>query len=499
MKRIFLAGLMFLGVGGPIQALNAATFLYFTSSPESWIGQGQTLTLTNGFYATRTYNLGAYTDSVHLGAGGYELTIVGPGLTLPTVGFYPDATRWPFMGSGAGMSFTGPGRGNNTLTGCFYVLQADYDATGQPAAFAVDFVQYDSGNLSKWNRASVRFNSDIPVPASPPPMRLTAIGVTNGFAQFVVTGPPDTECVIERSSDLLTWVPLHTNMISPVGSVPISDPGSIGEPHRFYRAVSSSGGGSGGNNDPFANRVQIPPAGGTVTGSNVDATKEAGEPNHGDVSGGKSVWWTWTAPANGIVNIGTDGSSFDTTLGVYQGTDVASLTTVFEDDDAGTGSRSRAVFNATVGVTYQIAVDGYAGASGDIQLTVKMGVPNDAFANRLQLAGSYDVYFGHNIGAATEAGEPFHWDTTGGSSVWWTWTAPATGVVTFTTAGSNFDTILAAYTGNSVGGLTLMANNDDYGGMTSQISFTAIAGTTYQIAVDGYDGWMGGILLQVQQ
>jgi len=164
MKRILLISVLFLAGGFPVPEVHAATFFYFTSSPASWIGQGQTLTLTRGFSAYREFNLGAYTNSVHLTADGYELTIVGPVLALPTLGFYPNATRWPFMGTGAGMAFTGPGRGNNTLTGNFNVLQADYDATGQVTAFAVDFVQYDEGNQSAWSRGSIRFNSNIPVP-----------------------------------------------------------------------------------------------------------------------------------------------------------------------------------------------------------------------------------------------------------------------------------------------------------------------------------------------
>src|ERR1043166_3808900 len=230
MKRIFLAGFTLLGAVCLRPSLNAATFFYFTSSPTSWIGGGQTLTLTN-VSASRTGNLGAYTDSVHLSAGGYELAIVGPGLTLARIGFYPGATRWPFMGSGPGMAFTAPGRGNNTLTGCFNVLQADYDATGQVAAFAVDFVQYDEGNLTRWNRGSIRFNSAIPAPGPPPPILINQLVTTNGVVQFALTGPPDTQCLIQRSSDLLTWVPLATNAISPVGLIAISDPGAMGEAH----------------------------------------------------------------------------------------------------------------------------------------------------------------------------------------------------------------------------------------------------------------------------
>jgi hypothetical protein len=164
MKRLFCFCCLTLAVVLPKQTLHAATAFYFTSSPQSWIGQGLTQTSTN-VSASVTYNLGAYSDSVHFGtAGDFGLTIVGPGLTLPSVGFYTNATRWPFQGSGPGLDFTGPGRGNNTLTGYFNVLQADYDTNGQVASFAVDFMQYDEGFSAWWNKGSVRYNSNIAIP-----------------------------------------------------------------------------------------------------------------------------------------------------------------------------------------------------------------------------------------------------------------------------------------------------------------------------------------------
>jgi hypothetical protein len=483
---------------GPL-ATNPATFFSFTSSPGSWIGGGQTVNFTS-VSASRTFNLGAYTDSVHLSASGYELTIVGPGLTLAQVGYYPGATRWPFMGSGPGLALTAPGRANNTLSGWFNVLQADYQANGQVAAFAVDFVQYDEGNVTWWNRGSIRYNSAIPTPGPAPAMRMNNLVRTNGVVQFALAGPADAQCTIQTSSDLINWVPLQTNAISPVGLLAISDSGAMGHARRFYRAVSGSGGSSSTNNDQFANRFQIPSAGGTVTGSSATATKETGEPNHGNTTGGRSLWWTWTAPSSGLVSVSLDGSSFDTTLGVYQGTAVNSLTSIAQDDDGGAGTSSRVIFNATAGVAYQIAVDGYLGDSGSINLTVKPGLLNDSFANRLQLIGPLDIVVGANVGASPEAGEPYHWQTTGGQSVWWKWQAPTSGVVTISTAGSNFDTIMAAYTGTSVAGLTLVANNDDFGAsVTSQISFFATAGTVYQIAVDGYGPAAGGIILILQQ
>ena len=54
------------------------------------------------------------------------------------------------------------------------------------------------------------------------------------------------------------------------------------------------------------------------------------------------------------------------------------------------------------------------------------------------------------------------------------------------THGSDFDTVLAVYTGAAVNNLTQIAANDDYGGMqTSELSFQFNPGVTYHIAVDG--------------
>jgi hypothetical protein len=66
--------------------------------------------------------------------------------------------------------------------------------------------------------------------------------------------------------------------------------------------------------------------------------------------------------------------------------------------------------------------------------------------------------------------------------------------VEFNTAGSSFDTTLAIYTGNNVTNLSSVAANDDdiaAGVHTSRLSFNAIAGVTYRVAIDGYGGDYG--------
>ena len=64
-------------------------------------------------------------------------------------------------------------------------------------------------------------------------------------------------------------------------------------------------------NDNFANRQVITNAvPWTVTGSNVNASVESGEPKITLNVGGASVWWSWTAPYSGAMTLTTAGQQF---------------------------------------------------------------------------------------------------------------------------------------------------------------------------------------------
>ena len=138
---------------------------------------------------------------------------------------------------------------------------------------------------------------------------------------------------------------------------------------------------AGPANDYFANGIVASGPSASVTGSSIGATKESGEPNHAGLAGGKSVWWSWTAPSAGSVAINTSGSSYDTLLAVYSGTSLLGLTAVASNDDIGGGVlQSRVTFNAAAGTTYRIAVDGYGGASGTINLNISQTTSSCAYS-----------------------------------------------------------------------------------------------------------------------
>ena len=124
-------------------------------------------------------------------------------------------------------------------------------------------------------------------------------------------------------------------------------------------------------NDDFANAQPISSTSGTVTGTNVQATKEPGEPAHDGDPGGASVWYVWTAPANvgGSVTFDTCGSDFSTLLAAYQGDAVGALSqvsTLLPGNAPGCSAGGRTIrFDVPYsGGTFYIAVDGASSPSG---------------------------------------------------------------------------------------------------------------------------------------
>jgi len=249
-------------------------------------------------------------------------------------------------------------------------------------------------------------------------------------------------------------------------------------------------------NDNFVNQIALTGATANVTGTNSGATGEVGEPaQSGPLN---SSWWSWTAPTTGLYNINTRGSGFDTYLSVFTGSALSTLTLIGADDDGGGSFASMVSLNATAGTTYRIAVDGYGSARGPIALNIGPPPPaNDNFADRIALTGATATTTGTNSGATGELSEPAQSGPI--NSSWWSWTAPSTGTFTIDTRGSGSDTYLSLFTGSNLPTLALVEANDDEPGhgLTSRITRSFTAGTTYQIAVDGWSSTRGPIRLSV--
>ena len=80
------------------------------------------------------------------------------------------------------------------------------------------------------------------------------------------------------------------------------------------------------------------------------------------------------------------------------------------------------------------------------------------------------------------------------NTVWYSVTLPATTEIVVDTFGSDYDTVLSAWTGPR-GALTQIACNDDSGSLQSRVAFTAEAGVTYHLLVGTFPESPSGTLV----
>jgi len=147
-------------------------------------------------------------------------------------------------------------------------------------------------------------------------------------------------------------------------------------------------------------------------------------------------------------------------------------------------------------------------AGGQMAARPALAVPaNDNFANAIAITSMVTdpvVAVTDTPGATTEAGEP---SPCGGiaSTVWYSWTIPAgDGHITLDTFGSNYDTVLAVYRGNSVNALTLVSPsgcNDDFASLQSAVWFDYdnLGTSTYWIQVGGFGGATGNLVINLSR
>jgi hypothetical protein len=155
---------------------------------------------------------------------------------------------------------------------------------------------------------------------------------------------------------------------------------------------------------------------------------------------------------------------------------------------------------AKQGGYYEVAVSDGTGVVFSDPVTVQPEVPvlpftdgfSRAVSNGAVIEGLTGTGRGSNLLATAEVGEPAHGPLPANASLWLSWRPEASGVATFSTLGSDFDTVLAIYQQPPFGakgfpGLVRIAANDQAVAFThaSEVQFNVIAGSTYLIVVDG--------------
>lgn len=191
-----------------------------------------------------------------------------------------------------------------------------------------------------------------------------------------------------------------------------------------------------------------------------------------DLANGSGMFWKKTAQPRD--------ASYRTGFGPLEIEPLMQKWTVTKDVSATVGLPVSGEFGATI---WGGGIDSTGNATA---ATGCPSLPSDPFDKRATIAPGGGVVVGSNLKATKEKDEPVHAFVAGGASVWWQWTPSFSGNVTIETTGSDFDTVLAVYTGKAIKSLTRIAHNDNAGtAITSGLTFNATKGTPYLIAVDG--------------
>ena len=151
-----------------------------------------------------------------------------------------------------------------------------------------------------------------------------------------------------------------------------------------YRIQVGGVGGSGGD-ITIEIETGVPPANDSFSGSHpladplpaldsrntIVATLEDLEPDPSCAAVGRTAWYVYTPSQTGLYRVRTEGSDFDTVLGVYTGSAVNSLSNVGCNDDAPSSFQSEVLFPGAAGKAYRIQAGGYQGDSGNLSLTLE--------------------------------------------------------------------------------------------------------------------------------
>jgi hypothetical protein len=137
------------------------------------------------------------------------------------------------------------------------------------------------------------------------------------------------------------------------------------------------------DNDDIAQATEIATLPYGRAQNTTGASTETGEPTASCMAtpAENSVWYSFSPSFAQDVVAETFGSDYDTELAVWVGSPVSEVGC---NDDAGFTLQSEVAFRALAGATYYFQIDGYAGASGNLDFDLKPadldgdGVPDDS-------------------------------------------------------------------------------------------------------------------------
>jgi hypothetical protein len=221
-------------------------------------------------------------------------------------------------------------------------------------------------------------------------------------------------------------------------------------------------------------------------------TTEPGEPSNCFLS--RTAWYRMTG-VTGAVRISLESSMQGRgVVSVYRSTPTDELEAVVCRQVPWPGTRTELTLEALASETYYLRVGrDSSGSLPVLGLDVEVVPPpaNDTSAGAEVLPWAQPV--DGDTAGATGAGEPApSCVSSWGATVWYSVTPAEDGPMLISTAGADFDTVLAVYEG-SADASSEIGCNDDHDGLRSRVRVEAQAGHTYLIQAGGYGDARGAL------
>ncbi|MCJ8345537.1 hypothetical protein MJH12_08350, partial [bacterium] len=162
------------------------------------------------------------------------------------------------------------------------------------------------------------------------------------------------------------------------------------------------------NNDHFAEALVLTTSSGQSSVGILDATTEAGEPDHLFLSPQRTVWYKWEVPQSMLASLDTSGTGFNTIMSVYNGHSLTSLVELASNDDGFLDGSSQVVLPVNAGDILYIAI---AAIDTGQQITFNYGpnnqqpIENNLFINAFNITNRAGEFSTKNQNAWLELGE----------------------------------------------------------------------------------------------
>jgi len=259
-------------------------------------------------------------------------------------------------------------------------------------------------------------------------------------------------------------------------------------------------------NDDLTGATPISGGQGTIDADNTRATYEPGESllldecptcgfSEGDHFAG--IWWTWTSPSTGTVRFDTGSEGPFGWLELYrEGADISELQLVRES----VGSPPDAAYEGSLldapvvaGRSYLLRYSSQEArafplrwrvTAGDTSAPYPPAPANDDFADAIAITGTHGATLGTTEWSTLQPGEPDLTDIE--HSVWYRWTAPASGPATLGVPPAGAPGLggqtVHVWRGSSLGSLTVVPSTH-WGQPVQRPTVEVTAGTTYYLQV----------------